>query len=133
MVDESGIELKDYKFFCFNGVPEILFFASNRFVSVVFDFYDMELNRLPFSTGTHGSSKKSIDHIDNFNEMKEVAGKLSQGFPFVRVDFYNINGKIYFGEFTFHHDGGVVPFYPEEWDRKLGDLITLPFEKKRLI
>ena len=58
--------------------------------------------------------------------MKEIAAKLSAGIPHVRVDLYNINGKIYFGELTFFHWSGVVPFDPPEWDYKLGELIHLP-------
>ena len=58
--------------------------------------------------------------------MVEIAKKLSSGFPHVRIDLYNINGQIYFGEFTFHHDGGFVPFYPKDWDIKMGNYIQLP-------
>jgi len=130
MVDESGIELKDYKLFCFNGVPKILFVASNRFKNVIFDFYDMELNRLPFTTGKNGTSSKSITKIESFDLMIDIAKKLSKDIPFVRVDFYNISGRIYFGELTFYHDGGISPFHPQEWDKKLGDFIKLPFSEK---
>jgi len=126
MVDESGTELKDYKFFCFNGEPEVLFVASDRFGDVKFDFYDMQLNRLPFTTGNHNFSKESITRIDSFGEMIEIARKLSKNIPHIRIDLYNIKGKIYFGEFTFHHNGGVCPFHPKEWDEKLGDLIKIP-------
>jgi len=128
MVDESGTELKDYKFFCFNGEPKLFFVASGRFADLKFAYYDMELNRLPFNTGKYGHSEETITKIESFNTMVEITRKFSKGIPFVRVDLYNINGKIYFGEFTFHHDGGISPFHPQEWDRKLGDLIRLPFE-----
>lgn len=129
MVDESGVELKDYKFLCFNGEPKVLFVASNRYIDVRFDFYDMELNRLPFTTGDHSFSEESITKIESFGEMKELARKLSKGLIHIRIDLYNISGKVYFGEFTFHHNGGIVPFHPIEWDKKLGDLIKLPNEK----
>jgi hypothetical protein len=129
MVDESGSELKDYKFFCFNGEPKVMFVASDRFADIKFDFYDMDFNWLPFSTGIHLTTQKKIVKTEAHKRMINLSAKLSQGIPHVRVDFYNINGKIYFGEFTFHHDGGIVKFYPEEWDRKLGDMIVLPFEK----
>jgi hypothetical protein len=128
VVDESGTELKDYKFFCFDGVPKLFFVASNRFIDVKFAYYDMELNRLHLNTGKYSLSNETITKIESFDTMVELAKKFSKGIPFVRVDLYNINGKVYFGEFTFHHDGGVVPFYPQEWDKKLGDLIRLPFE-----
>ena len=67
-----------------------------------------------------------IEKPDGFEEMKELSKKLSQGIPHVRVDFYEANGRIYFGEFTFSHWGGLKPFDPEEWDYKLGSWIELP-------
>lgn len=128
MVDESGIELKDYKFFCFNGEPQILFYASERFAGKVtnFDFFDMNLNRIPMFAKGHPTTKKIKLNIPNYDKMVEIAKKLSSGFPHVRIDLYNINGQIYFGEFTFHHDGGFVPFYPKDWDIKMGNYIQLP-------
>lgn len=128
MVDESGNDLRDYKFFCFDGEPRILFYASERFMGGVakFDFYDINRKHLPFSAKGHPYSGKSLDGVKNYDEMVEVARKLSKGFPHVRIDLYNINGRIYFGEFTFHHDGGFVPFIPREWDRKVGDMLRLP-------
>lgn len=60
--------------------------------------------------------------------MKEIASILSQNIPHVRIDLYEVNGRIYFGEYTFYHHAGFVPFHPEEWDYKFGDLITLPTE-----
>lgn len=128
MVDESGYELKDYKFFCFDGEPEFMFIASDRQVDgeeTKFDFFDMEFNHLPFTNG-HPNAKHEIKCPDSFDEMKNLAKKLTKGLPCVRVDFYDINGQIYFGELTFFHWSGVVPFEPEEWDYKLGDLIKLP-------
>lgn len=133
MVDESGWDLKDYKFFCFNGEPKILFLASERFKAkgekAKFDYFDMNLRRLPFSSLGHHSAYQAgeqHDPIPGFEEMVNLARKLSQGFPFIRVDFYDVNGKIYFGELTFFHDAGIVPFTPKEWDLKLGDMIELP-------
>lgn len=128
MIDESGTELKDYKFFCFNGEPKLIFVASNRFVDMKIAYYDVELNRLPFNTGKYGHLNETVTKIESFDTMIEIAKKLSNGIPFIRVDLYNINGKIYFGEFTFHHDGGIAPFHPQEWNKKLGDLIRLPIE-----
>ena len=128
MRDESGNDLRDYKFFCFNGEPRILFYASERFIGRVpkFDFYDIHRNHLPFYAKGHPYSGNTLDDVQNYDKMVEVARKLSKGFPHVRIDLYNINGRIYFGEFTFHHDGGFVPFVPYEWDRKVGDMLRLP-------
>lgn len=128
MVDESGTELKDYKFFCFDGEPKAMFIATDRSdpnEETKFDFYDMDFNHLPFTNG-HPNSTKEIKKPDGFDDMKKLAAKLSEGIPHVRVDLYNINGKLFFGELTFSHWSGLVPFVPEEWDYKFGSWINLP-------
>ena len=118
MVDESGYELKDYKFFCFNGKVKSLFIARDRSKQgeeTKFDFFDENFNHLPFTNG-HPNSEQSYFKPGKFDEMKQLAEILSKEIPHVRVDFYNINGQIYFGELTFYHWSGMVPFVPEEWD-----------------
>ena len=128
MVDESGTELKDYKFFCFDGEVKALFIAKDRMKKgeeTKFDFFDENFNHLPFTNG-HPNSKPPYYKPENFEKMKELAGILSKGIPQLRVDFYNINGKIYFGELTFSHWSGMTPFDPEEWDYKFGEWIQLP-------
>ena len=127
MVDESGYELKDYKFFCFDGQVKALFVAKDRQTKgeeTKFDFFDENFNHLPFING-HPNSKPPYFKPENFDEMKSLAEKLSVGIPQVRVDLYNINGHVYFGELTFSHWSGMVPFEPEEWDYKLGEWIQL--------
>lgn len=133
MVDESGTELKDYKFFCFDGEPKALFIATDRSNSneeTKFDFFDMDFNHLPFTNG-HPNSTKEIKRPDGFEEMKQIAAKLSKDIPHVRVDLYNIKGHIYFGEVTFSHWSGFTPFVPEEWDYTFGSWIYLPQKDKR--
>lgn len=128
MTDESGYELKDYKFFCFDGEVKMLFVAKDREVEgaeTKFDFFDADFNHLPFTNG-HPNSQPPYFKPENFEEMKAVAAKLSKGIPEVRVDLYNINGKIYFGEMTFFHWSGFVKYEPEEWDYKIGNYINLP-------
>ena len=125
MVDESGTELKDYKFFCFNGEVKFLFVATDRPFATRFDFFDADFNHLPFKQG-HPWAKKEIRKPANFEKMKQAAAAVSKGIPHVRVDLYNINGEIYFGELTFFHFSGVVPFEPAEWDEKIGDYLNLP-------
>ena len=126
MVDESGTELKDYKFFCFDGKCRMLFIATGRNIGDVrFDFYDTEFNHLPFVQGHPWATKKS-NKPENFEGMIKLAEDLSKGYPHVRVDLYDINGKIYFGEFTFFHFSGNVPFAPKEWDYKIGEWLKLP-------
>ena len=132
MEDEKTSELRDYKFFCFDGEVKMLFVATERQKQneeVKFDFFDVDYNRLPFKQG-HPNAKVLPEKPQCFDEMKELAAKLSKGIPHVRVDFYEVNGKVYFGELTFFHFCGLVPFEPEEWDFKLGSWIELPMEKK---
>ncbi len=126
MVDESAPEksIEDYKFFCFNGKPEIMFVATDRNIDVKFDFFDMDFNHLDIEN-IHPQSGKDIEKPLLFEEMKEIASKLSRGIKHVRIDLYELNGKIYFGEYTFFHGGGFVPMKPEEWEQKLGDLIKI--------
>ncbi|MCH5346389.1 MAG: glycosyl transferase [Muribaculaceae bacterium] len=127
----SGTVL-DYKFFVFNGVPRILKIASNRNIEtghVDMDFYDMNFNHLPFKRG-HDNSSIKLEKPTNFELMKELAQKLAKGLPFVRVDFYEIGNKVYFGELTFYPCGGWNAFDPREWDEKLGDMLELPKKNK---
>lgn len=129
MVDESGTELKDYKFFCFNGKCRMLFVATDRNMGdVKFDFFDENFNHLPFRQG-HPWADKKIKKPVGFDKMIELSEGLSKGFPHVRVDLYDINGQIYFGELTFFHFSGNVPFHPDEWDLKIGQWLKLPIEK----
>lgn len=128
MVDESGYELKDYKWFCFDGEPKALFIATDRGTEneeTKFDFFDAEFNHLPFTNG-HPNAKREIKKPEGFEQMKKLAALLSNGCPHLRVDFYDINGKIYFGELTFYHWSGMMPFEPEEWDYTFGSWIKLP-------
>lgn len=127
MEDESGYELKDYKWFCFNGEPKVLFIAADRGMEneeTKFDFYDMDFNHLPFTNG-HPNASKLPRKPKGFDQMKELAAKLSVGEPHVRVDFYDINGCVYFGELTFYHWSGMVPFEPQEWDYIFGSWIKI--------
>ena len=129
MEDESG-ELKDYKFFCFYGEPKAMFIASDRFddtQETKFDFFDMDFNHLPFTNG-HPNATKAIEKPRGFEEMKNLTKKLSAGIPHARIDFYDIKGKIYFGEITFFHWSGMKPFEPKEWDYKFGEWIKLPIK-----
>ena len=126
MEDNETKELRDYKFFCFDGKVKAMFIATDRFAKeeTCFDFYDENFNHLPFTNG-HPNSKKKIEKPDKFEEMIKLAEELSQNIPHVRVDLYNINGKIYFGELTFFHWSGLKPFVPEKWDEQFGEWINL--------
>lgn len=134
MADESGFELKDYKFFCFDGSVKAMFIASDRQISgeeTKFDFYNMNFEHLSFTNG-HPNAEIEIHRPDSFEKMKDLAVKLSHNIPNVRIDFYDINGQVYFGEITFSHWSGLVPFEPEKWDYTFGEYIKLPQNKEEV-
>ncbi len=124
MTPDGENDINDYKFFCFHGEPKIMFIATDRSTDVKFDFFDMDFNHLPIYN-IHPNSEKEIKKPHLFDEMKALAAKLSKNIPFVRIDLYEIKGKIYFGEYTFFHGGGFWPFYPEEWENKLGEWLHI--------
>lgn len=128
MEDSKTAELRDYKFFTFNGEVKALFIASERQKEdeeTKFDFFDADYNHLPVHNG-HPNATKPPEKPETFEKMKELASKLGEGIPHLRVDFYEVDGKIYFGELTFSHWSGMVPFEPAEWDKTFGDWINLP-------
>lgn len=130
MIDESGTELKDYKCMCFNGKCKIIFVCSNRNVigrEVCMDFFDEQWNHLPFYRG-HPNAIEPPSCPVNLKEMVGLANKIAKriGNSFSRIDFYNINGRVYFGEITFFPGAGLVLFVPSEWDKKIGDMLILP-------
>lgn len=129
MQNNDGSQLVDWKLFCFNGEPKLLFYASDRYTKgepLKFDWYDMNLNHLSIQSKGYPNANKKIEMFPEWETMKEVARTLSKGIPHVRVDLYLINHTVYFGELTFFHDGGMVPIYPEEWDYTIGSWLTLP-------
>ena len=128
MEDKQTKELRDYKFFCFNGEPKALFVATDRQTpgeEVKFDFFDMQYNHIDVRNG-HENAKCLPEKPQQFALMAELAKKLSADMPHVRVDFYEVNGTVYFGEMTFFHFSGMVPFEPEEWDYTFGSWLDLP-------
>lgn len=128
MEDPKTKELRDYKFFCFNGTVKAMFIATERQKEgedVKFDFFDADFNHLPFKQG-HENATALPDKPICFEEMKRLAATLSTGLPEVRVDFYEVDEKVYFGEMTFFHHGGWTPFDPKEWDYTFGNWLALP-------
>lgn len=126
VVDSQTNDLPDYKFFTFDGVPHYLFVATGRQSSkeVQFDFFDMNGTRLDVRN-VHPNTPGIVDLPMEFETMKELAARLSSGFKQVRVDFYEANGSCYFGEMTFFHGAGFMPFNPHSFDERMGDLIKL--------
>lgn len=127
MEDENDRELKDYKFFCFDGEPKLCQIIAGRQTAMTIDFYDKdwihqdfhEPRKYPFAKEQHLPPKE-------YEKMWKLASKLSQGHPFIRVDFYDINGEVFFGELTFFPTSGMGGFDPEVWDYIFGDWIKLP-------
>ncbi|MDY0271258.1 MAG: ATP-grasp fold amidoligase family protein [Advenella sp.] len=119
-------DLWDYKFYCFHGIPEVMYIAHGRHSEqCYFDFFDMNFNKLDIARRGYSQSKKTFDIPKNWDLMKELAAKLSKNLPHVRVDFYNIDGLIYLGELTFFQGGGMMPFYPKDWDLAFGNWINI--------
>lgn len=130
MVDESGTELKDYKIYCFGGKPELIQVDFGRFVHHERNLYDLNWKYIDEQIEYPKNPAVTIIRPEHLERMLELAEKLSQGIPSVRIDFYSINGEVYFGEITFYQEAGFAHFSSDEYDRYLGSLIALP-EKRR--
>ena len=127
MVDENTKELRDYKFFCFNGEVKFMFVATDRGTDTRSDFFDMNFEHIPVKQYyPNADINKVIEKPKLFEEMIDLAEKLSKDIPHVRVDLYEINGKIYFGEMTFFHFSGWKKFEPKYYDELFGSWIELP-------
>lgn len=124
--DNTGSSLTDYKFFCFNGEPKFCQVIQNRGQNESIDFYDLEWNHLPF-TGLRRIpfADSKIPKPERYELMIELARKLAAPFPFVRADFYNIGGRIIFGELTFFPQSGLGEFTPIEYDKKISDMLQI--------
>lgn len=116
--------LTDIKFFCFEGEPRIMYLSKDEAEDPRTDFFDMEYNHLPIRM-RDPNSEIIPEKPQNFELMKDLAKKLSKGMHHVRVDFYEINNRVYFGEFTFYHCGGFEKVSPPEWNQKMGDWINI--------
>jgi len=127
MEDDSG-ELRDYKFYCFNGEPKVMLVASNRFTNHNFNYFDMDFNVLPITSAMGAQSDVKMARPEGFDEMKEVAKKLSRDFAHVRVDLYSSGGNVLFGELTLYDSSGYDDLSSKEWNKRFGDWITLPSE-----
>ena len=127
MEDAQHGELRDYKFFTFGGVPKVFYITQGRAGTkeTTADFFDMDFQHLNLKID-HEMAEVLPECPKNFERMKEFAARLSQGTPQLRVDFYEVNGKLLFGEMTFFHCGGTAAFSPPEWDTVFGDWVELP-------
>jgi hypothetical protein len=116
--------INDYKFFCFDGEVDCLCIDMDRYSNHKRNFYDLKWNHLIINSDKLSSDVK-LNKPGNFDEMIDLAKRLSKGFPFVRVDLYNVDGKIYFGEMTFYPWSGYVAFSPDIFDFKLGEKFSI--------
>ena len=122
----AACDMIDYKFMCFHGEPKIVFTCTERFeqTGLKVTFFDLDWNKLDFER-YYPASEKEIAKPQNLELMIEIATRLSEGIPFVRVDLYEIEGRVYFGEMTFSPGGGMEDFRPVEWDYVLGSWINI--------
>lgn len=126
-VDSETNELRDYKFFCCDGIVKFFKVDFDRFIEHKANYYDRDLNLLPFWEKLFSKDFEKEGLIpSNVKEMISIAEKLAKGIPFVRIDLYDIAGKIYFGEITFYPSAGFGLLAPDEWNEKVGDMINLP-------
>lgn len=118
---KENSELNDYKVFCFNGEPKVTLVCSERFSDGALreDFFDEQWSHVLIRRLGHPISNTVIPKPVNFEQMKRLANRLSQIIPFLRVDFYEIDKKLYFGELTFYPALGFEEFEPDEWDYNL--------------
>ena len=124
--DHPG-DLKDYKFFCFNGKVEVFKIDFNRFIDHHANYYSPKGELLHFGESVCPPVYNHEEIMpSNLAEMIFLAEKLSADIPFLRVDFYNCQNKILFGELTFYPASGFERFTSNQWDKKLGDMLTLP-------
>ncbi|PKD43279.1 ATP-grasp fold amidoligase family protein [Rhodohalobacter barkolensis] len=120
----DGTLPEDYKFFCFNGTPTYVQVDHGRFEKHTRSFYDAEWNKMPFSIG-YPLEETVAEKPRNLEKMFEIAAVLSEELPFLRVDMYNVNGKIYIGELTCYPGNGLERFSEERWDHILGEKLNL--------
>lgn len=125
-------DIYDYKFYCFEGKPKFLYVAQgdNTKGTLKMSFYDLNWDNCEFFRSDHEKLAKEHPKPENFEEMVKIATKLCQGFKFIRVDLFNVSGKLYFGELTFTPASGFRPFIPDRYELEIGNWINLPKSKK---
>lgn len=128
MEDTATKELRDYKIFTFDGKAQLMLVASERQKrgeEVKFDYFDINKGHLDV-VNKHPNAETPPQLPESFDKMISLAEEVSVGYPHLRVDFYEVDGKIYFGEITLYHGSGFMTFKPDEWNEKMGRMIHLP-------
>ncbi|SFX41948.1 ATP-grasp fold amidoligase family protein [Ruminococcus sp. XPD3002] len=136
MEDTQNTDLRDYKFFCFNGEPVYCQVISERTSNETIDFFDMEWNHQEFTglalpNEPFSSSPIPIPIPTQFDEMKKVAKILAKESAFLRVDFYEVKGNLYFGELTFYPASGFGVFSPDKYNLIIGKMLKLPVKSDK--
>lgn len=124
MASPEQPSLNDYKFYCFNGEPKVMMIIIDRGTNTKMNFYDMNFVKLDVQQCFPNFSQE-IEKPKQFEEMKKLCKILSKDMPHVRLDFYIINEKVYFGEYTFFDSAGLDRFEPEKYDEIFGQYIDL--------
>lgn len=123
-----GKDILDYKFFCFKGKPHFLYISravDGSHHGMKADFFDLEGKKMPFRRTDHESFEYSPSMMKNMKRAVKICETLSEDFEFVRVDLFEVSGKIYFSELTFSPCSGMMPFEPVEYDYKIGQRISI--------
>lgn len=125
---DGNSDLCDYKVHCFNGVPKLVLVCKDRYsgTGLTEDFFTEDWVHLDVKRPAHPNSKETIRRPNQLEEMLSLSRELSKGIPFVRVDWYISNDKLYFGELTFFPASGMTPFVPKSFDDLFGSWLELP-------
>lgn len=123
----TSAELIDYKFYCFNGEPRLLYVSQGleNHDTARISFLTLDWDFAPFARDDYLAFDELPEKPASFEKMIELARSLSKGIPFVRVDFYDVEGEPRFSEMTFHPCSGFMPFDPKEWDQRVGEMLSL--------
>lgn len=124
-IDSRGFDLTDYKIHCFNGEPEVIQVSLDRESDLRVNYFDKSWSPIE-ARQTYPNKKGVINKPQEFDQMLDIARELSKDFPYVRVDLYNIQEKIIFGELTFYSSAGFSKFKPKEFNNFMGNLFKLP-------
>ena len=126
--EHLGDNIQTYKFYCINQKPEMLYVSSNGEngeKDLYLDYFNMDWEWQPITLTTHLHAKQPIPKPQSFDEMVTLSRKLSEGFPFVRIDLYDVDGKVFLSEFTFIPTGGNMKLNPPEILEEWGNMLQL--------
>lgn len=133
-ITENGQVPEDYKIYCFNGEPDAILVCKGRFAEgshrAQYYYYDHNWRFLPYNKGDDQERDPRVKKPKNLDKMLEIARELSKDFIFARIDLYNIDGKIYFGEITLSPNSGFDPDITLETDEMFGEKLQIPYWSK---